>query len=641
MTATSSRLRSGPARADLAIGLNHHRAGRFTDAQGCYLRVLGADPRNPDAHHLLGLLALGRGALGDAGGHFARLVALRPRVAEYRSNYGHTLRMMGDLIQAERELGQATTIDPSFADGWINLGLVRLDQGDPAGAVAALEMAVAKAPQSALAQLNLGSALQRIGRLDDAALRFARTIALAPDLAPAHKNLGVTVQQLGRFSEAVTHYRHALALVPDDPDVLTNLGLALTRLGDLLPALQVHDRAVMVAPHLADVWLNRGTTLQMLGRLVEARASFARAQIIDPGPKPHTALGSIAAEQGDFAEATIEHERAVGADPDFGDAHWNFALALLGSGEVTRGWDEYEWRWRASSRPADFRRYLRPVWQGEPLNGKRILVWREQGLGDELMFLSCVPDLLATGAIVTLLVSPRLVTLVRRAFPGADVLPDDTGSGQAVEFDCHLPLGSLPRRLRPTRASFPPQGDYLEADPAQVAKWRDRLAQLGPGRKVGICWRSGLLTPERRRHYAPLDAWAPVWRVPGVVWINLQYDDCEGDLTVIEAAARSRIHRWAGEDLKGDLESVAGLITSLDAVVTAPTVVSSIAGAVGTRAWQLDSGSDWTALGEDRSPWSPSVRLIRKGAGEAGWEAATERLAATLRHWVGDPGETG
>lgn len=634
MTTTTSRKRPGSPRPELTLGLNHHRAGRFAEAQGCYHRVLTADPANPDAHHLLGLLALGRGAFRDAGNHFARLVTLRSGVAEYRSNYGHTLRMLGDHDQAERELNQATVLDPSFADAWINLGLVRLDRGNGTGAVAALETAVARAPQSALAQMNLGSALQQIGRFDEAAGRFAQAIALAPDLAPAYKNLGVTMQQLGRFNEAATHYRRALTLVPDDPDVLTNLGVALTRQGELALALLAHNRAVTVAPHLAPAWLNRGTTLQALGQLMEARDSFARAQTIEPGPKPHTALGSIAAEQGDFSQAVLEHERAVSCDPGYADAHWNLALALLGAGELTRGWDEYEWRWRASSRPADSRRYLRPLWQGEPLCGKRILVWREQGLGDELMFLSCVPELIEAGALVTLLVTPRLVSLCRRTFPGADVRPDETGPGAGVEFDCHVPLGSLPRWLRRTRAAFPASGDYLETDPAQVARWRDRLDRLGPGRKVGVCWRSGLLSAERQRHYAPLDAWAPVWRVPGIVWVNLQYDQAEADLATIETAAQIRIHRWAGEDLKDDLESVAGLITALDGVVTAPTAVSSIAGAVGARTWQLDSGSDWTAFGEDRSPWAPSIGIIRKGAAESGWQGATGRLAATLRHWL-------
>ena len=116
MTITTSRRRPGPARTDLTIGLDHHRAGRWSDAQGCYRRVLTVDPSNPDAHHLLGLLALGRGELAEARGHFSRLVALRPRVAEYRSNYGHALRMLGEYPEAERELRQATALDPSFAE---------------------------------------------------------------------------------------------------------------------------------------------------------------------------------------------------------------------------------------------------------------------------------------------------------------------------------------------------------------------------------------------------------------------------------------------------------------------------------------------------------------------------------------------
>lgn len=635
MTAATTRPSAAAVRSDLTAGLGHHRAGRFGEAGACYAKVLQVDPDNIDGHHLAGLLALGQADHAAAADHFTALARLKPRVAEHRSNLGHALRLLGRLDRAEDELRQATALDPGLADGWINLGLVRLDRGDADGAIAALEIAAARAPRSALAHLNLGAALQRRGRLAEALERIERAIELAPDLAPAYRNAGMVAHLLGRPDRAVAAYRRALALIPDDPDVLTNLAVALSRAGDLRESLEVHQRAIAVGPHLAEVWLNRGTTLQAMGRLADAEASFTRAGVLDPGPKPLTALGSVAAERGDFSLAVIEHQRAVSCDPEFADGHWNLALALLGAGELGRGWDEYEWRWRASSRPADLRSYPWPAWRGEPLDGRRVLVWREQGLGDELLFLSCLGDLLTDGALVTVAVSRRLVGLIRRSYPGADVIADEPAAvAGAGEFDYQVPLGTLPRFLRRTRTAFAERGGYLEADPAQVAKWRSRLDALGPGRRVGLCWRSGLLTAERRRHYPPLEAWAPLWRVPGVVWVNLQYDDCEGELRIIEEVAGVRVHRWAGEDLRDDLDSVTGLIAALDAVVTAPTAVSSLAGGVGTRAWQVDSGSDWTALGEDRSPWTPSLRVIRKAPGETDWDGAIGRLAATLGRWA-------
>ena len=618
------------ARVDLRAALSHHQHGRLTEAQVLYRQVLAAEPSNADAHHLMGLLALGRRDVLTASTHFERVVRLRPGVAEYRSNFGHTLRLLGELNRAEDELRRATVIDPNFADGWINLGLVLLDLARLDEAVVVLETAVCRAPRSALGHLNLGSALLRAGRPDDAITACQAAIELAPDLAEAHRNLGVAAHQAGRPDLAKQGYCRALELGPHDPDVLTNLGVILLKEGDIAGAVAVQDRAVAVAPDLAAGWLNRGTALQAAGRLAEARTSFGRAVILDPGAPAHTALGSVAAELGDFHQAAIDHERALVCDPDFADGHWNLALALLGGGQLARGFDEYEWRWRASSRPADFRAYPWPVWNGEMVPGARVLVWREQGLGDELLLLTCLPDLVASGVIV----SPRLVSLVGRAFPGVNVRADDGGLRVEGEFDWHLPLGSLPSRLRRIRAAFAGGGAYLKPAADRLAAWRTRLAALPPGRRVGICWRSGLTTAERRRHYPSLADWAPVWRVPGIVWVNLQYDDCEAELAAVETSTGATVRRWPSDDLRNDLEGVTALIAGLDAVVTAPTAVSSLAGAVGARTWQVDSGSDWTAFGEDRSPWFPSITVMRKGAGERSFGPLLERLAQVLASWA-------
>ena len=623
------------AHAELKAGLVHHRQGRLTEAQVLYRRTLAAEPGNADAHHLMGLLALGRHDILTASTHFERVVSLRPGVAEYRSNLGHTLRLLGELGRAEAELRRVTVTEPSFADGWINLGLVLLDLDRVDEAVVALETAVDRAPRSALSHLNLGSALLRAGRPAAAIAPCEAAIGLAPDLAAAHRNLGVAAHQAGQLDLAKRGYGRALELGPHDPDVLTNLGVILLQDDDIAGAVAAHDRAVAVAPDLAAAWLNRGTALQAAGRLDEARASFGRAVALEPGAAAHTALGSVAAERGDFLQAALDHERALRCDPDFADGHWNLSLALLGSGELARGWDEYEWRWRVPGRPADFRAYPLPVWTGESLDGARILVWREQGLGDELLFLSCLPELVSRGAIVTAMVSPRLVSLVARAFPGVRVRPDDGGVPADAEAEWHLPLGSLPGRLRRSRSAFAGSGAYLSPDDARLATWRTRLDGLPAGKRVGICWRSGLSTAERRRHYPSFADWGPVWQVPGVVWVNLQYDECEAELAGLEASCGVPVHRWPGDDLRNDLESVVALIAGLDAVVSAPTAVCAMAGAVGTRTWQVDSGNDWSAFGEDRSAWFPSIAIARKGAGDASFGPVVERLAAELTHWAG------
>ena len=138
------------------------------------------------------------------------------------------------------------------------------------------------------------------------------------------------------------------------------------------------------------------------------------------------------------------------------------------------------------------------------------------------------------------------------------------------------------------------------------------------------------MTAERRRHYAPAEAWTRLIETPGITWVCLQYDECAEELAAWERATGIEVHRWDEEDLKNDLESVVGLIACLDKVITAPTAVSSLAGALGVPTWQVDSGSDWTAAGESANPWFPSIRLERLTYG-GDWTDVLERVAAAVR----------
>jgi hypothetical protein len=207
----------------------------------------------------------------------------------------------------------------------------------------------------------------------------------------------------------------------------------------------------------------------------------------------------------------------------------------------------------------------------------------------------------------------------------------------ALEVDYQIPLGSLPYRLGLARTDFERFAPFLVPDAAVLTKWRARLAALGEGPRVGICWRSGLLTPDRQRHYAPLQAWKPVFTTPGVTFVNLQYDECRPELAALERDWGVRVHQWDGENLRDDLESVVGLVAGLDAVISAPTAVSSLAGAVGALTWQVDSGSDWTAFGEARSPWFPRIELLQKRTADADWGPVMRAAADRLRGLVGGP----
>lgn len=447
-----------------------------------------------------------------------------------------------------------------------------------------------------------------------------------PGLAAFHR--GLAAQQAGRIDEAIAGYRRAARQNPGLAPAHFNLGQLLRERGDYAGAAVCFEGAARLRPGAADPWLNLGAMLERVERHRDAVGAYQRAVACTPeDPVPQFNLGNALLALGDCAGAAAAYRAVIEQRPEHVEAQWNLATALLSAGDFAAGWAQYEWRWaKQGLDPAA--RFPWPIWRGEPVVEKRILVWREQGLGDEILFASCVRELVAAGASVTLAASPRLTSLFSRAFPSVTVIDD--GKWKEGEFDFHCPIGGLPRYLRKNRDAFPLESRFFHPDSAQATKWAGRLDAIGAGLKVGICWRSGLLTEDRMRAYSAIDDWEPLFRLDGVHWVNLQYDDCAAEIARVHERFGVTIHRWPKENLKNDLESVVGLVWNLDAVVTAPTAVSSLGGAAGAPTWELDNGMDWTAHGEERNPWFPNIRLVRRPAGSADWRPALERIAAEL-----------
>jgi hypothetical protein len=251
------------------------------------------------------------------------------------------------------------------------------------------------------------------------------------------------------------------------------------------------------------------------------------------------------------------------------------------------------------------------------------------------MFASCVPDLIAAAGHVTVAVTDRLVSLLARSFPQADVIDAQRITPPDVEpfaIDYHAALGGLPRYFRPAIASFPTRPNYLVPDGARAQLWRDRLATLGSGLRVGISWRSSMMTELRARGYATLDQWGPLLQTPGVAFVNLQYDECALALATAEDQFGVHVHAWPDLDLRNDFEGAAALISSLDLVITIGNAVGELSGALGVPTWRLSPSPlpEWTMLGTDRRPWFPSM-VVRQASCVDGWTEVIDRVAAELR----------
>jgi hypothetical protein len=258
-----------------------------------------------------------------------------------------------------------------------------------------------------------------------------------------------------------------------------------------------------------------------------------------------------------------------------------------------------------------------PRWTPQTPTGQTVLVWREQGIGDDVIFLTCLQDLIDAGYQPLVECDARMIDLLQRSFPTITAreaiyrmeYPHDSPYD---DFDCHIPMGSLMQHFRPRLDSFHHKnGAYLKVDSAKQSKWSERLESLRKGKKlVGITWRGGLTDAVGQMKYTQLMDWAPLLSSEELMFVNLQFGDCEQELSQVESALGIQIHRWSDLDLKNDLDDVCALISCLDDVVTISSAVWTFSAALGARTSLLLSSPHWTMFDQDHVPFFASVKCF-------------------------------
>lgn len=469
----------------------------------------------------------------------------------------------------------------------------------------------------------LGAAHAQLGNHSGSTRAFRRAIKLDPLAPEAHNNLGNMLKREGKLDEAAASYRRALALNPDYADAYNNLGTVLQVQGQLDQAVLAYQRALTIKPSYAEALYNLGITLRDLGNIDEALAAYERALAIKPDfADAHSNMGIVLLAKGRFADASAAYDRAISAKPHLVMARLNRSLSWLVQGNFEQGWPEFEWRWKQTNAPKR-RTTRKPEWLGQnSLKDKVILLWGEQGLGDQIQFVRYAPMVAALGGRVIIEVNAQLIDLFS-GLPGvAQVVSDDAGLPDD-QFDYHCPLMSLPLAFSTDLESIP-RPMQLRGHAHKVGYWQSRVGKKRP--RVGLVWSGNGHHKNDRNRSIALSKVAVLFE-QNLEWISLQKEVREHDQQLLSSHASIR---HFGSELK-DFSDTAALCEQCDLVISVDTSVAHLAASLGRPVWLLlPFAPDWRwLLDRDDSPWYPSMKLYRQDR-VGDWDGVLSRVNQDL-----------
>ncbi len=632
-----------------------HEAGREVEALEFIDRAIAREPGLAGSHQARGTILRALGRPDEALGAFREAISLARDDAPAWYGAGCALQDLNRLPEAVRALEEAVRIRPGYAEALLSMGAALTELGRPAEGLVALEAAARSRPDLPAVQDRLGSALGAAGRWEEAAEAHRRAIALHPGTGAAYCNLATALSALGHHRDAAEALQAALTIEPNSPDAHNRMGMVLRNLGYLDQAVSAYRQALAGRPDFAEAHFNLGVLLSELDRPVEALSSYRSALAFQSEfAEAHARMGAVLMKLGRPAEAITAYRLALTLRPAIADlwcelgnamreerrmpeaiAAYSHAIDLqadhaaawyarglvqLSVGDFEAGWQGYEWRWKVPALRLPIPGSAAPRWNGEPLDGRTILVTAANMTSDEIFrfvrYLSLIPA--QGGRVIFECPAP-----LRRLLEAMPCIAQAVTIGEPQpSADFHVSLGSLPLQFA-RQCTLPP----IETPYLPTRTWSTRVPLLPPGEglRVGIVWNSR--DGRNSRATPALAALAPLFRLPGISWYSLE---TSGDAEpLVGAFVAAGVQDLA--PLVRDVADLSALMGQLDLVVTVDAAVADLAGGLGMPLWVLlcvAPGWQWGTEGE-ASRWYPTARVFRQSH-PGGWAAVVDRVAQAL-----------
>lgn len=440
-------------------------------------------------------------------------------------------------------------------------------------------------------------------------------------------DFSVVCTKLSYLEKAEYLSKRAFEKEPNNSNHLINLGAIYNLMKNYEQALQVIEHAIQINPLEPKYYNLMGVTLVRTGLIIVARQMFEVAVVLDGDYIDAVVnLAILESQSGNFLKSIEVLEVALHRvnknhidSVSISNIKYLLSYDYLAVGRLKEGWLNYDLGFdlsiQSNSRRNPVRKFKKPIWDGTIIPGKTILIWREQGIGDEILFYTCLPDLVDLGMEIIVECEERLVETLLRSFPKFTIRKENFNklnlkNYNKEDYDFHLPVGSLMRYFRDDVTKFHNSFPIFKVDENKAKQHEENLIiKKSEKKRIGICWRSGLLDMERNQFYLVVEDLIPILQNKDFDFVNLQYGECEDELLEVERLSGINIIRWSDLDLKNDIDSVLALISRLDLVITVGTAVSPMAASLGKKVL-LIGFKGWTNLGTNYYPFFPTIECF-------------------------------
>jgi tetratricopeptide (TPR) repeat protein len=559
-----------------------------------YKKALQLNSNHTDAYNNMGMAFYDQGRFNEAVECYQKAVKLEPNFADVRYNLGNALKQAGNLKQAIESYKASLVINPNDAE----------------------------------VLFNYGNALKSYGDFDQAIEVYAKVLKINPNFIAAQTNMDNTVEEKAELDKDVADYAKIVKLEIDSAEIVSFSAVLLMAKGHLDAAIDICKQTIKKEPGCAQAYFILGNILKEKGDLDASIDFYKQALKIKPDYAAAYNNMGVALKNRDELDAAIEsYNRAIEIKPDYAEAYWNQSLAFLFKGDFKNGWAQYDWRWRSPNFNSVPLQSTKSEW--EPSQKGRILLWGEQGLGDQIMYASLIPDLIPLCSELLVQVDSRLVKLFERSFSGKVTIYPNAKKISERQYDSHISMGSLPKYLRNDLESFKKSSQgYLFADRKRAKLLRDSLLSDGTEFLYGIAWRGGkeeIL--DNKQRFIALNKIAPVIKKENVKLVSLQYGEIETELADLKKSLGIDIATVAEIDNFKDVDGLAALIEACDVVVSVASSTANLSGALYKKtAVLLPHIHDWRwKLVPPECYWYSSVRLFKQEQ-DSSWDQSIAEL---------------